>query len=120
VHVPENSGSFAAATEQVGGVAVVRLAGELDMQTVPAATLELDNALQGKPAGLVVDLTGLTFLASAGLALLAAVSEKAEQASVTLRLAADSRVVLRPLQITGLDAGFDIRDSLPAALDGLG
>ncbi|MFC0543551.1 STAS domain-containing protein [Kutzneria chonburiensis] len=118
--MPENSGSFAAATELVGGVAVVRLAGELDMQTVPAATLELDNAIEGAPAGLVVDLTGLTFLASAGLAMLAAVSAKAGQASVTLRLAADNRVVLRPLQITGLDAGFDIRESVESALGDLG
>jgi anti-anti-sigma factor len=119
-HVPENSGSFAAATELVGGVAVVHLAGELDMQTVPAAALELDNAIEGGPAVLVVDMTGLTFLASAGLAMLAAVNEKAGQASVTLRLAADNRVVLRPLEITGLDAGFDIRDSVQSALADLG
>ena len=114
--MPENSGAFAADTELVGGVAVVHLAGELDMQTVPAATLELDNANLGAPSGLVVDMTGLTFLASAGLALLAAVGEKAGQAAVTLRLAADNRVVLRPLEITGLDAGFDIRESVQAAL----
>jgi anti-sigma B factor antagonist len=114
--VPENSGAFAAATELVGGVAVVRLAGELDMQTVPAAALELDRAIEGGPSGLVVDMTGLTFLASAGLAMLAAVGEKAGKAALTLRLAADSRVVLRPLEITGLDAGFAIRDSVDAAL----
>ena len=114
--MPENPGAFAADTELVGGVAVVHLAGELDMQTVPAATLELDHALESGPSGLVVDMTGLTFLASAGLAMLAAVSEKAGQASVTLRLAADSRVVLRPLEITGLDAGFAIRDSVDSAL----
>jgi anti-sigma B factor antagonist len=118
--VPENPGAFAADTELVGGVAVVHLAGELDMQTVPAAALELDNAIEGGPAGLVVDMTGLTFLASAGLALLATVNEKAGQAAVTLRLAAHSRVVLRPLEITGLDAGFDIHDSVQAALVDLG
>lgn len=114
--MPENPGAFAADTELVGGVAVVHLAGELDMQTVPAAALELDQALESAPSGLVVDMTGLTFLASAGLAMLAAVGEKAGQASVTLRLAADSRVVLRPLEITGLDAGFAIRDSVDSAL----
>jgi len=114
--VPENLGAFAADTELVGGVAVVHLAGELDMQTVPAAALELDQAIESGPSGLVVDMTGLTFLASAGLAMLAAVGEKAGQAAVTLRLAADSRVVLRPLEITGLDAGFAIRDSVDSAL----
>jgi anti-anti-sigma factor len=115
-HVPENSGAFAADTELVDGVAVVHLAGELDMQTVAAAALELDRAIEGGPAGVVVDMTGLTFLASAGLAMLAAAGEKAGQASVTLRLAADNRVVLRPLEITGLDAGFEIRSSVDAAL----
>ena len=114
--MPENPGAFAADTERVGGVVVVHLAGELDMQTVPAAAHELDQAIESGPSGLVVDMTGLTFLASAGLALLAAVGEKAGQASVTLRLAADNRVVLRPLEITGLNAGFDIRESVPAAL----
>ena len=112
----ENSGAFATETELVGGVAVVHLAGELDMQTVPAAALELDHAIEGAPAGLVVDLTGLTFLASAGLAMLASVSEKAGQASVALRLAADTRVVLRPLEITGLDAGFSIHPTIQSAL----
>ena len=114
--MPENPGAFAADTELVGGIAVVHLAGELDMQTVQAAALELDQAIESAPSGLVVDMTGLTFLASAGLAMLAAVGEKAGQAAVTLRLAADSRVVLRPLEITGLDAGFDIRDSVQSAL----
>lgn len=114
--MPENTGAFAAETELVGAVTVVRLAGELDMQTVQAAALELDRAIENRPAGLVVDLTRLTFLASAGLAMLAAVSEKAGQASVALRLAADNRVVLRPLEITGLDAGFEIRGSVDAAL----
>ena len=117
--MPENTGAFAAGTELVGGVAVVHLAGELDMQTVPAAAIELDKALEGGPSGLVVDMTGLTFLASAGLAMLASVGEKAGQASVTLRLAADSRVVLRPLEITGLAAGFDIRSSVDDALTDL-
>jgi anti-anti-sigma factor len=114
--VPENTGAFTAETELVDGVAVVHLAGELDMQTVPAATVELDRAVEGGAGRVVVDLTGLTFLASAGLALLASAAEKAGQAGVTLRLAAASRVVLRPLEITGLSAGFDIRDSVPAAL----
>jgi hypothetical protein len=38
---------------------------------------------------------------------------------VALRLVAASRVVLRPLEITGLDAGFDIRDTVQTALASL-
>jgi len=117
--VPENTGAFTAETELVDGVTVVHLAGELDMQTVPAATLELDRAVGGGAGGVVVDLVGLTFLASAGLAMLAAVAERARQGGVALRLVAASRVVLRPLEITGLDAGFDIRDTVQTALASL-
>jgi anti-sigma B factor antagonist len=111
--------AFSATTEQVNGVAVVRMTGELDMRTVEAATTELRASLDGNPRALVVDMSRLTFLASAGLAMLAAFTNDAGQASVALRLVADNRAVLRPLQITGLDAAFEIRATVDEALTDL-
>ena len=111
--------AFSAKTEQVAGVPVVRMTGELDMQTVEAATTELRASLDGHPRALVVDMSRLTFLASAGLAMLATFNNDAGQASVALRLVADNRAVLRPLQITGLDAAFEIRPTVDAALTDL-
>ena len=54
-----------------------------------------------------IDARGVDFLGSAGLALLAGV---AQQHPAPLPLWATSRIVLRPLTVTGLDRLFDLRD----------
>ena len=52
------------------GRALVRLAGELDMSTVPILEERLRQALAGGGRQLVVDLRGLDFMNSTGLTLL--------------------------------------------------
>jgi anti-sigma B factor antagonist len=51
---------------------------------------------------IVVDLSGVTFLDSAGLCVLAAAHRRLKGRNVRLRVLATSRAVIRPLQITGL------------------
>ena len=67
-----------------------------------------------RPAGLevqAVDARRVTFLGSPGLSLLAGLAQgRAER----LPLWTTSRVVLRPLQITGLLALFDVHEDDPA------
>ncbi|MFY1694126.1 STAS domain-containing protein [Solwaraspora sp. WMMA2101] len=48
--------------------AVLRLAGDLDFQTAALVHQQVDLALAGRPARLVLDLRGLTFIDSTGLA----------------------------------------------------
>jgi anti-sigma B factor antagonist len=98
--------------------ALLTVRGELDTLTAP----ELDAALRGLQAGSsrtpVVDLTGVTFLASSGLAVLIQAAQRAEDDGRRVHLVVSSRAVLRPLEVTGSDQLFTLHRDLPTALDG--
>jgi anti-sigma B factor antagonist len=104
--------------EQVAtNVAVVRLAGDIDLLTAGVLHDRLWPHLDGRNAAVVLDLTGVGFLGSAGLSELVAAKDTASKAGLRLALVASSRVVLRPLEITGLRSMFEIFDTAQAALD---
>lgn len=93
-------------------VVIVSVAGELDMATVDkVATALRDATARRRPV--VLDMTGLRFFSSAGLALLVRLHESA---SVDVHLAADQRVVRRPLELTGLLDLFPIHASVAEAV----
>lgn len=69
---------------------------------------------EGRPV--VVDLTDVAFLDSAGLTVLVQVTEHSEHQGEPLRLAVDqNRPVVRPIQITGLEARLALYDSVEDA-----
>jgi anti-sigma B factor antagonist len=100
------------------GHAVITVGGEVDMLTSPQLrTVVLDQFEPGSGVELVVlDLDGVSFLGTSGLAVLIEVREAAHTAGVELRLACTARRVLRPLTIAGLVPLFDIHDSIDRAL----
>jgi anti-sigma B factor antagonist len=81
--------------------------GEVDSSSAPALRARLDEVLDRGVRDLTIDLTGVSFLDSAGLCVLAATHRRAARADVRLRVLASSRAVLRPMQITGL---YDLLD----------
>lgn len=98
--------------QRLSGVAVVvRVTGELDTLTAPAVDAQLTDVqtdLVGS-ATLIVDLSDLSFMSSAGLALLVTHHERcAEQGSRLRVVTGDNRSVLRPVRITGLDTVLDL------------
>jgi anti-sigma B factor antagonist len=87
------------------GLAVVlRTTGEIDMSTAPVLADELTEAIATgtAPAPVVADLSDVTFLSSAGLAVLLDARARCEQAGTPLRLVATTRPVIRSLQVAGL------------------
>jgi len=84
---------------------IVRLHGELDLLTAPAFAeqLRMAEALLTPPAPVVADLTGVTFLASAGLSVLAEYGQRYARLGSRLCVVATNRAVLRPITVTGLD-----------------
>ena len=90
-------------------VPTTRLAafGEVDSSSAPTLRAGLDEVLDSGVTDLTVDLTGVTFLDSAGLCVLAAAHRRAVRSDVRMRVLATSRAVIRPMQITGL---FDLLD----------
>jgi anti-anti-sigma factor len=95
--------------------AVVRVDGEIDMVTAPALENQVVILLRERPRVLVIDLTGVRFFSSAGLAVLALAHREAEEGT-ELRVVADDSAVLRPMELTGLTEDLSIHPSLKAAL----
>ncbi len=83
--------------------------------TVPRFADALTAALtDGRPV--VADLTDVTFLDSAGLAVLVQVTARSEDRGRPLRLAVDrNRPVVRPIQITGLEHRLALYNSVENA-----
>ncbi len=104
--------NFDMETTPVDGGVVLKLRGDLDIQTVQLARAELDVIEAEPPALLVIDLSGLSFMDSMGLGLVAAAH--------TLAAAQERRcVVVRPRQpvdkafsMTGLAEVFETVRSL--------
>lgn len=103
--------------EQRGTAVVLHVTGELDLVTTPILSEACTAALQSRPPVLVIDLTGVTFLASVGMSAIVAAHEAGgEQTKV--RVVGGSRDTLRPIRVTGLDNLLSVYPDLPSALDG--
>lgn len=105
-------------TRPAPGQVVIEVGGEVDMLTSPQlrATVLDQFATSAGVELVVLDLDGVTFLGTSGLAVLIEVREAAHAAGVELRLACTARRVLRPLTIAGLIPLFDIHDTIDRAL----
>ena len=62
--------SFGAEASRSNGQAVVAVHGEVDLYTAPRLWEAIDTAMASTPHELVIDLTDVTFLDSAGLSVL--------------------------------------------------
>ena len=92
------------------GTVTVTVVGEVDTFTAPVLRASLDTQLEQQPEELVVDLCGVQFLGSAGLAVLVETQKSARAREVGLKLVASTRAVTRPLEVTGLIDLFTIVD----------
>ena len=98
------------------GVVVAAVRGEVDLYTIPRLQDGLLGHVYPGAPQLIVDLTGVDFFGAVGLTVLVTVREAAVAAGIRLCVVANSRPVLLPLTITGLDRMFDIYPGLPHAL----
>jgi len=90
-----------------GSYIVLRLAGEIDMVTVPDVRACLVEQLAAQPQHLVIDLGGVTFFGSRALALLVEVKQMADSCGTKLYLApTNHRPVARVLEVSGVGALF--------------
>ena len=84
------------------GKVIVAAVGEVDAFSAASLRSMLDAQLERRPPELVLDLSGIRFLGSAGLAVLVETQKAACVRDVALRLRATNRAVIRPLEVTGL------------------
>jgi anti-anti-sigma factor len=89
------------------GTVHARLAGELDMASAEEVRTRLYDALGGGAQELNLDLSGLTFLDSAGVELLFRVREDLAMRQIPLRLyVPEGALIRRTLEVT--DGGTDL------------
>jgi anti-anti-sigma factor len=86
-----------------GGRRIITLQGEIDGRAAEQLVAEVDRFLADPdPAGLVLDMAGISFVDSAGLRALISVEAEARGAQVTLSVVAPPREVVEVLRMTGL------------------
>ncbi|TDV46080.1 STAS domain-containing protein [Actinophytocola oryzae] len=103
--------------EQHGSAVVLRVAGELDLLTTPTLAAACAQELKKRPPVLVIDLTGVTFLASVGMSAIVAAHEEGGD-HTKVRVVGGTRDTMRPIRVTGLDNLLSVYPALPAALEG--
>ena len=100
-------------------VALVEVAGELDLHSAPQLRAELGRAIESHAMPrIVVDLAGVTFLDSTGVGVLVGALKKAREAQGALHFCGAQTRVRRVFEITGLIGAlplFSTRDEALAA-----
>jgi anti-sigma B factor antagonist len=102
------SAGFTVDVTRKASEAVVAVAGEIDVSTVPQMSAAVEEVLVDAPPRVVLDLGGVTFCDSQGLGTLVALSRKARMVHSVLVLANVGDFLIRVLDITGLRSALTI------------
>ncbi|MCV7152675.1 STAS domain-containing protein [Mycobacterium pyrenivorans] len=100
---------------QVDGATVVTAVGAVDMLTAPQLQDVMTAALRRKPAGLILDMTQVDFLGSAGMQVLMAMRNQFGP-ETRFAVVADGPATSRPLKITGIADFIELFSTLDVAL----
>jgi anti-sigma B factor antagonist len=93
---------FSAHESDVDGLAVVAVSGSVDMLTAPGLSEAIDAAVAKKPKGLIVDLSKVEFLGSAGISVLMKTRDTLGDAT-PFCVVADGPATHRPLTLLGIN-----------------
>ncbi len=88
------------------GYQIVSVTGELDIATAEQAYSYISEVIDGRPAPVTVDLSGLTFCDASGLGVLARIARHAREAGRQLMLTSARPSLLKIMRLTGLDRAF--------------
>jgi anti-sigma B factor antagonist len=106
-------------TDNLNGRTGVTVAGEVDMSNSQILEDYLNDEIQSEPKDLYLNLAELSFIDSSGLAVLLHIRRLLQSFDRSLVLGSPSQVVKRVLEITGLEAVFEVdttgRSELSAA-----
>ncbi|GAY16250.1 STAS domain-containing protein [Mycobacterium sp. shizuoka-1] len=105
--------------EWFGRTVVISAAGVVDMLTSPQLETSIATSLTKNPANIIVDMTDVDFLASAGMGVLVAARDKAP-AEVGFGVVASGPATSRPLKLVGLADIIGLYATLEEARTALG
>jgi anti-anti-sigma factor len=103
--------------ESVGAVRVVSLVGRADSVTAPALGRQLTDLVWQAPTGLVLDLSAVTYISSAGLSTLVTVLKVAEARGGSLVLCGLTVGVRQVFSLAGLLTRFVTADGRADAVE---
>jgi anti-sigma B factor antagonist len=117
---PDHGTPLDVVVEESDSALVVHVSGEIDMNTAPSLNDRLATAFAAAAAAnhraVVVDFTGVGFLASVGLSVLVAHHQLGAANGTPLHLVAGSRAVLRSISSAQLDQLFTLHSTVEDAL----
>ena len=94
---------------------VLMASGEIDVASVPAFRAQLLPLVQAPAPSVVLDLSGVRFIDSAGLRVIVDGLTRARRRDGDLRLACPQASLRRTFEITGLDQVLSIHSSVDEA-----
>jgi anti-sigma B factor antagonist len=103
--------------EKAADHAILHVSGEIDLLTANLLGERIREQLQPETALLVLDLSDVAFLGSAGLAEIVSASQAGKDSGTRLVLVATNRAVIRPLEATGLLAMLTVYDTVADAIN---
>jgi anti-anti-sigma factor len=96
---------------------LVRIRGEIDLSNTASIRAELIEAVPRDALGIILDLTGTTYLDSSGVRLLFDLAERLQARRQRLALVVtEAALVRRVLVLTKLDDAVPVHDSVDAAM----
>lgn len=107
---------FSASCARDGEVAIVTVAGEIDLFTQPQVQTALDECLDGGSRSIVMDYLAVEFIDSTGVAMLIKTRNRLIREQRPFAIACATPRVRRVFQLTGLSAALVIADTLDGAL----
>jgi anti-sigma B factor antagonist len=114
-HGQTRRGRFTVTPRRDGDLLILRVSGDLDVLTAPTLETHLDVALAGTPKWVIVDLTDVGFLSSAGISVLVETTRLVKQAGIALRVVADGPATSRPIKMMRVDEVIDLYPTVEAA-----
>jgi len=99
-----------------GDAAVVEVVGDVDLGRAPELQKALLEVADRRPSRIVVDLGGVAYMDSSGVASLVKLLSRTRRCGIHLSLAALTQRVRGVFEITRLDEVFDIRPTAEEAL----
>jgi anti-anti-sigma factor len=105
---------FEIGTSYTPPLAVLRLRGELDLNTIKAMSWAIDEALEQHCILVGIDLSEVSFIDCSGIGALVEVMHRLSAASAQLCVHRLSPQVSRMMKLTGTDVLFGVSDLAPA------
>jgi anti-anti-sigma factor len=102
--------------QDYNNVAVVELQGELDSDSIGLFQNTINDIIAARKNGIVLDMSDLGFIDSAGLEQLLCVREQCNENDCQLRLAGLDETLMKILEVTRLENEFECYAELSEAV----